>query len=49
MQYVGWPSMFNSSGKADFQGVFCVNAVTGTIDYYRVGDIPNYIDNVYSA
>ena len=36
------------SGK-EVQGVFCVNAVTGTIDYYRVGDIPNYIDNVYPA
>lgn len=36
------------SGK-EVQGVFCVNAVTGAIDYYRVGDIPNYIDNVYPA
>lgn len=33
----------------DVQGAFCVDAVSGAINYYRVGDIPNYIDNVYPA
>lgn len=33
----------------DVQGVFCVDAVSGDINYYRIGDIPSYIDNVYPA
>lgn len=34
---------------SDVRGVFCVNAVTGEINYYEAGNVPDYIDNVYPA
>ena len=34
---------------SDVQGIYVVDAVTGAIEYYAVGNVPSYIDNVYPA
>lgn len=36
-------------GGTDVEGIYTVDAVTGDISYYPVGEVPSYIDNVYSA
>ena len=36
-------------GGTDVLGAVLVNAVTGETEYYKVGDIPNWVDHVYNA
>lgn len=36
-------------GGTDVLGAVLVNAVTGETEYYRVGDIPTWVDHVYNA
>ena len=36
-------------GGTDVLGAVLVNAVTGEMEYYQVGDIPNWVDHVYNA
>ena len=36
-------------GGTDVLGAVLVNAVTGEMEYYKVGDIPNWVDHVYNA
>ena len=36
-------------GGTDVLGAVLVNAVTGETDYYKVGEIPNWVDHVYNA
>ena len=36
-------------GGTDVLGAVLVNAITGEMEYYKVGDIPNWVDHVYNA
>ena len=36
-------------GGTDVLGAVLVNAVTGETEYYKVGEIPNWVDHVYNA
>lgn len=36
-------------GGTDVLGAVLVNAVTGETEYYKVGDIPTWVDHVYNA
>lgn len=35
--------------RADVSGVIVFNGITGESDYYKVGEVPGWIDHVYSA
>ena len=36
-------------GGTDVLGAVMVNAITGEMEYYKGGDIPNWVDHVYNA